>query len=315
MAEAKKVLIISGGILHERDISLKSGNRLATALYQQGFETRVADIDGNLFRVIKEYQPDLIWPMIHGEEGESGSLQDLLELLAVPYLGSNPKGTRISWSKPVSKAIVDKNGLPTPAFVTLPQLLFRQVGVEMILELIEGQLAYPLIVKPARGGSAMGISRADNQMELRNAMVTAFAYDDEIIIEKFIEGRELSVSMFSIDGNLQPLPIIEVCPDKGKYDYEARYCVGTTQFFVPAKLDNDVTESVKHLAVRCHEVLELEDFSRIDFMLDSDNNPWFIDANVIPGMTDTSLWPLAAEAAEGFSNLVSRMATQKILQA
>lgn len=312
MHSGKKILIISGGLLHERDISLKSGRRLATALYQEGFQTKIADIDGNLFRVIKEYQPDLIWPMVHGEEGESGSLQDLLELLALPYLGTNPKGARISWSKAVSKAIVDKNGLPTPAFVTLPQLLFRQVGVEMILELIENQFPYPLIVKPARGGSAMGISTANNQLELRNAMVNAFAYDDEIIIEKYIKGREISVSMFSIDGKLEALPIVEVYPETGKYDYEARYSVGTTEFFVPAKLDSGVTEKIKELAIRCHQVLELGDLSRIDFMIDDDNNAWFIDANVVPGMTDTSLWPLAAEAGGGFNKLVANLAAHRI---
>ena len=252
----------------------------------------------------------MVWPIIHGREGEDGSLQDLLELSGLPYVGSGPKGCRISLSKPVAKSVVEKNCLPTPQSVALPQILFRQVGADTLLKEVSRHLGYPLMVKPSRGGSAMGITYVEDEGGLRTAMVNAFAYDDEVLIERFIKGREISVSIVEEQGTARALPPVEIRTDVGRYDFDARYLTGRTEFFAPAPLASELDKSVRALALECHRVLELEDFSRIDLIVDGDGNPWFIDANVVPGMTDTSLWPLAAEADTGFGKLIEIITLQ-----
>lgn len=312
LSPSHKIVVIAGGLLHERDISLRSGRRLATHLTHRGHQVEIIDLDNQLIDNLKRIQPDVVWPMIHGSEGELGSLQDLLELTGVNYVGTGPQGCRIASAKPVAKAVVAKNNLPTPDFVTLPQMLFKQIGVIPLLREVEQKLSYPLIVKPARGGSAMGISFVEDFDGLRNAMVNAFAYDDELIVERFITGTEVSVSIVNDGEAPRALPIVEIRTDRGRYDYDARYTSGRTQFFTPAPLDPATSEKVCTLALDCHRVLELEDISRIDILIDNQNQPWFIDANVVPGMTDMSLWPQAAEADDGFEELVNRL-TQAVI--
>lgn len=305
-----KIAIITGGQLHEREVSLRSANRVATQLRRFGYELHSLELDRDLLNSLRDFEPDVVWPIIHGREGEDGSLQDLLELCGVAYVGSGPKGCRISLSKPVAKSVVEKNGLPTPQSVALPQILFRQVGADTLLKEVSRRLGYPLMVKPSRGGSAMGITYVEDETGLRTAMVNAFAYDDEVLIERFIKGREISVSIVEEQGTARALPPVEIRTDVGRYDFDARYLTGRTEFFVPAPLDADLDKSVRALALECHRVLELEDFSRIDLIVDDAGNPWFIDANVVPGMTDTSLWPLAAEADKGFGKLIQTITLQ-----
>lgn len=299
-----KVAIITGGQLQEREVSLRSANRVATQLRQYAHTVKTLELDHNLLDYLREFHPDVAWPVIHGREGEDGSLQDLLELGGIPYVGSGPKGCRISLSKPVAKSVVEKNGLPTPRSVALPQILFRQVGATTLLAEVSTRLGFPLMVKPSRGGSAMGITYVEDEAGLRTAMVNAFAYDDEVLIEQFISGREVSVSIIEDSGESRALPSVEIRTDAGRYDFDARYLTGRTEFFAPAPLEEELDERVRALALQCHRVLELEGFSRIDLIVDNDNNPWFIDANAVPGMTDTSLWPLAAEADLGFGKLI-----------
>lgn len=305
-----KIAIITGGQLHEREVSLRSANRVATQLRRFGYELHRLELDRDLLNSLRDFKPDVVWPIIHGREGEDGSLQDLLELCGVAYVGSGPKGCRISLSKPVAKSVVEKNGLPTPQSVALPQILFRQVGADTLLKEVSRRLGYPLMVKPSRGGSAMGITYVEDETGLRTAMVNAFAYDDEVLIERFIKGREISVSIVEEQGTARALPPVEIRTDVGRYDFDARYLTGRTEFFAPAPLTADLDKSVRALALECHRVLELEDFSRIDLIVDEAGNPWFIDANAVPGMTDTSLWPLAAEADKGFGKLIQIITLQ-----
>ncbi len=305
-----KVAIITGGQLHEREVSLHSANRVATQLRQRGHLLRILQLDKELLDSLGDFNPDVVWPIIHGREGEDGSLQDLLELSGLAYVGTGPKGCKISLSKPVAKSVVEKNGLPTPRSVALPQILFQQVGADTLLKEVSDRLGYPLMVKPSRGGSAMGITYVDGEVALRTAMVNAFAYDNEVLIERFINGRELSVSIVVEAGVARALPPVEIRTDVGRYDFDARYLTGRTEFFAPAPLDSELDEKIRTLALDCHRVLELEDFSRIDLIVDSNGKPWFIDANVVPGMTDTSLWPLAAQADQGFGNLIEAITVQ-----
>ena len=307
MTESKclKVAIITGGQLHEREVSLRSANRVATQLRQYGHHLEILELDRDLLSELNDFAPDVVWPIIHGREGEDGSLQDLLELSGLAYVGTGPNGCRISISKPVAKSVVEKNGLPTPRSVALPQMLFRQVGADTLLSEVSNRLGYPLMVKPSRGGSAMGITYVENERALRTAMVNAFAYDDEVLIERFVSGREISVSIVEEAGAPRALPPVEIRTDVGRYDFDARYLTGRTEFFAPAPLEPDLDDRVRSLALDCHRVLELEDFSRIDMIVDKAGNPWFIDANVVPGMTDTSLWPLAAQSDLGFGKLIN----------
>ena len=308
--ESLKIAIITGGQLHEREVSLRSANRVATQLRKCGHQLESLELDRNLLHALRDFAPDVVWPIIHGREGEDGSLQDLLELSGLAYVGTGPKGCRISLSKPVAKSVVEKNGLPTPRSVALPQILFRQVGADTLLGEVSSRLGYPLMVKPSRGGSAMGITYVGDESALRTAMVNAFAYDDEVLIERFIKGREISVSIIVEAGVARTLPPVEIRTDVGRYDFDARYLTGRTEFFAPAPLEPEEDERVRTLALDCHRVLELEDFSRIDLILDGDGKPWFIDANVVPGMTDTSLWPLAAQADVGFGKLIEAVTYQ-----
>ncbi|MDY2941826.1 MAG: D-alanine--D-alanine ligase [Varibaculum sp.] len=308
--ESYKVAVISGGLMHERDVSLRSGRRLARALQSGGHETLVLDLDAHLIERLAEFEPDAVWPMIHGSEGEDGSLQDLLLMAGYRVVGTRPEGCRIATAKPVAKAVVAKNGLRTPASVTLPQSLFQRMGAEVILSLVETNFEYPVVVKPTVGGSALGISLVHGSEALRNAMVNAFAYGSEVLVERYIAGRELAVSIIAdpqVSGGEAPgfraLPIVEI-RSEGGYDFDARYNTGRAIFYAPAPLTEQEVEAATGFALACHRVLELDDYSRIDVILDTEGAPWFIDSNVVPGMTDTSLFPQAAAEDAGFEVVV-----------
>lgn len=307
-ANPQKIAVISGGILHEREVSLRSAGRLAKQLRALGHQVQILELNSQLVGELRQIGPNLVWPMIHGVEGESGALQDLLELLNLPYVGTGPAGCHISLSKSVAKSVVAKNGLPTPTAVSLPQMMFRQVGVDMLLHEIEEKLAYPVMVKPAQGGSAMGISYVEDAGQLRTGMVNAFSYDNQVLVEDFVEGTEVSVSIVATpEGGFRCLPPVEVQIEQGRYDFDARYQSGRAKFFTPARLSEENLATVCQLALDCHRVLELDDWSRIDLIVDDRGQPWFIDANVIPGMTDMSLWPLAAYADEGLPVLLEQI--------
>ena len=304
-ASGLKVAVIAGGTLHEREVSLRSGSRLGHALRLAGAQVRIVDMSRDMIAQLREFDPDVVWPMIHGIEGEDGSLQDSLSMCGWRFVGSGAQGCRIATRKSVAKAVVAKNGLATPPAVALPQALFKRMGAATILEEIPRALGFPVIVKPANGGSALGLSLARNAEELRMAMVDAFAYGEEVVVERFVAGREIAVSIVEGREGARALPPVEVRTDEGSYDYDARYDTGRTEFFAPAPLTDDELRAVTELALASHRVLELRDYSRIDLILDDEGTAWFIDANVIPGMTDTSLFPLAAEAEASFEQVVA----------
>ncbi|MDO4259927.1 MAG: D-alanine--D-alanine ligase [Actinomycetaceae bacterium] len=305
---ALKILIIAGGLTHERDVSVRSGRRVANALNHVGHEVRLADLDKNLVSTITEFAPDVVWPLVHGSLGEDGSLQTLLEATGVPFVGSSSPQARLASNKPTAKALVGAAGLDTPGWLALPQALFRQLGAGQVLDVIEQGISYPVVIKPTDGGSALGISRADNTEDLRAAMVDAFAYGEHVMVESFIDGRDIAVSVVDAESGPVALPPVEIVTDDGTYDYDARYTTDETQYFVPARLGAEEIEDVMAAAVHIHTLLGLRDLSRIDFVIDQGGTPWFIDANVAPGMTDTSLLPQAAEAAGSFAELCGQIA-------
>lgn len=294
--EPLEVLILAGGLSHERDVSLRSGARVADALRAAGVSTHVHDVDSTLLSAIDEIRPDVVWPLLHGSTGEDGSIRDLLEIVGVPAVGTSSAAARISWSKPVSKTIVSRAGVATPASAVLPQEVFRDVGARAVLDRVVGRLGLPLVVKPSKGGSALGVTMVREAEALPQAMVSCFAYGDVALIERAVTGTELGISVIDLGDGPQALPAVEVVVDDGLYDYDARYNMGRTEFFAPARVAPEVLQRAQEVAVTAHQVLGLRGLSRTDLIVDDKGVPWFLEVNSAPGMTETSLFPLAAEA-------------------
>ncbi|NLF04974.1 MAG: D-alanine--D-alanine ligase [Actinomycetales bacterium] len=291
------VLVLAGGLSHERDVSLRSGRRVAEALRSTGLEVTVHDVDNDLLPALSQVRPSIVWPLLHGASGEDGSVRDILELVGQPYVGADPRASRVAWSKPIAKTVVGRAGIATPRFVTLPQSLFRELGATLVLESIAANLGLPLVVKPARGGSALGVTVVHEANALPRAMVDAYAYGETAIIEQAVAGTELAVSVVDLGDGPVVLPAVEVVPREGPYDYDARYVPGRVEYFAPARLAAEVAARVADVALGVHESLGLRHLSRTDLIVSDDGVPQFIDINTAPGMTETSLLPQAAEAA------------------
>jgi D-alanine-D-alanine ligase len=312
MRPARHVLVLAGGLSHERDVSLRSGRRVAEALTRSGAETDVRDVDGALLEAIKSSRPEVIWPMLHGATGEDGALREVLGTLGIAYVGSRPASCRLTWDKPVAKVLVGAAGISTPGSVALSHATFRELGALALLESVVDSLGLPLAVKPSRGGSALGLTIVRSAADLPSAMVTAYAYGDVVLIERFIEGIEVALSIIEDDqGQGQVLPAVEIVPDGGVYSYEARYTAGATEFFTPARLSSSAAASASAASLTAYRTLGHQHLSRVDLIIDADERPWFLEANVSPGMTETSLLPMAVEAAgldaaEVYAGIVER---------
>lgn len=296
-SEHPTVAILAGGLSHEREVSIRSGRRVAGALRDQGLRVEVFDVDAALIPNLRALRPDVVWPLVHGSTGEDGSLQDLLDLLELPYVGTLAAGCRLASSKPVAKSVLRAAGLPTPDYAALPQALFREVGAQTVLEAVRARFDLPLVVKPSSGGSALGVTVVTSADQLPEAMVACFAYGDEALIERAVSGTELAVSVVDLGDGPRALPAVEIVTD-GPYDYDARYNAGRSEYFVPARLDEERTRTVSDLAVAVHATLGLRHLSRTDMILDDAGTAWFLDINVAPGMTETSLFPQAAQAGD-----------------
>jgi D-alanine-D-alanine ligase len=290
------VVVLSGGLSHERDVSLRSGRRVAEALRSTGIEVIVHDVDADLLTFLRETRPDVVWPLLHGASGEDGSVRDVLDMVGLPYIGTGPRASRVVWNKPISKAALLEAGLATPDYVTLPQSLFRDLGAQPVLDTIVRRLGLPLVVKPTEGGSALGVSIVTRAGDLPRAMVECFAYGDTALIEQAIEGVELAVSVIDGPDGPEALPAVEIVADGG-YDYSARYVAGETEFFAPARLTAQQAALVADAAVRAHQVLHLRHLSRTDMILDRSGTAHILEVNVAPGMTEMSLLPQAVAAS------------------
>ena len=293
---AISVLILAGGISHERDVSLKSGRRVADALLDAGCDVEIREPDGELIGHLLATRPDVVWSTLHGAVGEDGSLQDLLSLAQIPFVGSRAPGARLAWNKPVAKVVIEDHGVMTPRSITLPSSSFKELNAESVLAMAATEMGYPLIVKPAKSGSAQGVTKVENAKELAKAMVDAYAYCDQVMIEDFIAGTELAISVIDIGAGPIALPAVEIVPEKGSFGYSERYTPGETDYFVPARLRSSELEEAAGAAVIAHKALKLRHLSRIDMIVDKNGTPWFLEANVTPGMTETSLFPQAVVA-------------------
>ncbi|MBO3724098.1 ATP-grasp domain-containing protein [Actinomyces bowdenii] len=293
--EPLRIAVLAGGLSHERDISLRSGHRVAQVLKHLGHSVLVMDIDARTIGALRAYSPDVVWPLAHGGHGEDGGLQNVLIALELPYVGTHSDGCQRSSFKPTAKATVRTGGVLSPDSVTLPRAYFSQLGAQEVLGLVAGHLGLPVVVKPNQGGSGLGVSYASDADELRSAMVACFSYDDRALIERYVAGTEIAVSVVDTGEGPRALPPVEVVSE-GQYDFDARYNPGRSEYFVPARLPAEHLELVQETALIVHRTLGLGNISRTDLILDGDGTPWFIDVNVVPGMTENSLLPLAAEA-------------------
>ena len=292
-----RVLVLAGGLSHERDVSLRSGRRVAEALRDIGIEVEQRDIDASLLTRLQDDPPACVLPVLHGESGEDGAVRSVLDLVGVQYVGSPPEACRVAFDKPVAKTVVASAGIRTAPGVTLPAETFRELGAAAVMAGLVDRLGLPLVVKPAKGGSALGCSVVREAAELPGAMVNAFAYGDTALVERFIDGTEVAVPVVDIGDGPRALPVVSITPDGGFYDYTARYTAGSTEFQVPAKLDDDVAAECARVAVAAHEALGLRDLSRSDLIIDADGHVWFLEVNVAPGLTETSTVPLSVQAA------------------
>ncbi len=292
-----QVVVLAGGLSPERDVSIRSGRRVAEALRSAApdWEVLERDIDADLLRDLTRMKPDCVVPLVHGAAGEDGALRDVLECLGLAYVGSRPDPSRFAFDKTIAKAMMSE--VATPDSVSLPHSTFRELGAGGVLHALSGRLGLPMVVKPSRGGSALGVSVVREEGELPAAMVGAFAYGEVALVEQFIPGIEVAIGVIDTGDGPRALPAVEIVPDGGFYDYTARYTAGTTEFYVPARLVEDVAARAAAAAVDVHTRLKLRDWSRIDFIIDAAGIPWFLEANVAPGMTETSLVPQALVAA------------------
>ena len=294
------VLVLSGGLSAERDVSLRSGRRVAEALRKErpDWDVTEQDVDSGLLDVLNVHRPDCIVPLLHGAVGEDGSLRNLLECLDIPYVGASAAASRLAFDKPIAKRLAEDAGIATPACVAMPQSTFRELGAAAVLDAVTARLGLPIVVKPTKGGSALGTSIVHQAADLPAAMVGAFAYGDVVMMERYVSGTEVTVSVFEREGDLLALSAVEIVPEGELYDYAARYTAGTTEFFCPARLTEEQALAAQALALNIHLLLGLRHLSRTDMIIDADGVAWFLEVNVAPGMTETSLFPQALLAAD-----------------
>jgi D-alanine-D-alanine ligase len=297
MSDLDQVLVLAGGLSAEREVSLRSGQRVAEALRGIGVEVQVHDLDAELAGTLAYDPTTVVFPLLHGIAGEDGTVQEVLRLAGVPYVGALPEACRCAFDKPVAKTILTRAGLRTPLSVTLPRVAFHDLGAVALADLALRRLGLPLFVKPRAGGSAFGVTRVTKAEDLPEAVISCFGYHDTALIEVAVEGTEIAVGVLDLDGEPVALPPVEIVPDGGTYDYAARYTAGATEFFCPARLDPAVEREAMAAAVTAHRALGLRDLSRTDLIVDDDGRIHVLETNVAPGMTTTSTFPMALAAS------------------
>jgi D-alanine-D-alanine ligase len=303
----ERVAVLAGGRSPEREVSLRSGHRVMTALRSRGFDAFVIDpAEQPLVETLSAATVSACYVALHGKEGEDGTVQRLLELLDLPYTGTGPFACQTTFDKVLAKDALAAAGIPTPSWAVVEAAALRDLGAGAILHRLAERVSLPAVVKPSRAGSAMGLSFVEREADLPHAVMNALSFSDAAIVERRIDGVEVAASMLGSAGDT--LPLVEVTPKTGVYDYAARYTAGATEYHAPARLDADVTNGVQAVATQTFRALSQRDVSRADILVESDGSPWVVDVNVSPGMTDTSLLPMAAQAAGiGFADLCERV--------
>jgi len=305
-----RVAVLKGGRSLERQVSLRSGARVQEALARLGHEVVPVDAGPDLVDELSAERPEIAFVALHGRDGEDGTVQELLEVLGIPYTGSGVSACIRAADKVLAKHAMRDAGIPTPDFYAFNDTAFEALGAAQALPAIEERLEFPIVVKPARQGSALGIKFARTPADVPAALVSAFSYDRKVLLERYVHGRELAISLLDDGGAPVALPIVEAQPEQESfYDFESRYEIGRTRFVCPAQLDPEVAARASEIALRTYALLGCAGFGRVDLMLSQDTGELFVlELNPIPGLTETSLLPQAAEAAGiSFDGLVERV--------
>ena len=296
-----RVAVLKGGRSLERTVSLRSGERVESALKQLGHEVVPIDVGPELLSELLRCEPDAAFLALHGRDGEDGTVQGLLETIGAPYTGSGPAACMRCTDKALAKYLMREAGIPTPAFHAFKESAIKELGVAAALGWIERDLGFPIVVKPASQGSALGVKFAHSSEELPPAIVGALSYDRKVVLERYVKGRDLAVSVLDAedsDGAPLALPVVEAIPrEREFYDYESRYEIGMTTYVCPAELPAAATARARELALAAYELLGCHGVARIDLMLGEDGELTVLEANVVPGLTETSLLPMAGDAA------------------
>jgi D-alanine-D-alanine ligase len=293
-----QVTVLAGGLSYERDVSLRSGRRIADALHRVGVDVALRDADAGLLGALSELAPDAVYIALHGAPGEDGALRGVLDAAGVPYVGAPAAASRLAWDKPVAKTVLRGAGVTTPDWLALPHDTFRELGAGAVLDRVVKHLGLPLMVKPANGGSGLGATPVFDAADLPAAMMSCFAYGGTALVERYVVGVDVAVTVLETETGHAALPPVEIEPVDGVYDYTARYTAGTTRWHAPARLDDATRDRLTETALRAHTALGLRDLSRVDTIVTPAGDVHVLEVNVSPGMTETSLVPLAVTAAE-----------------
>jgi D-alanine-D-alanine ligase len=316
MTQPRRVAVLKGGSSLERQVSLRSAARVENALERLGYEVVPIDVDRELVKRLRESAADVAFIALHGRGGEDGTVQEILEIVGMPFTGSGVPACIRSMDKVLTKHLLTEQQLPTPDFFAFNETAFREFGAAEALPAIEERLGFPIVVKPAAQGSALGIKFARTPEDIPEALVAAFSYDDKVLLERYVDGRELAVGLLEQEGEVEALPVVEALPkEEYFFDFEARYEIGKTDYVCPAKLPNELTAQAQELAVTTYRLLGCYGFARVDMILSKDGELQVLEGQAIPGLTETSLLPQAAEAAGiSFERLIERIVEQALLR-
>ncbi len=302
--ESLHVAVLNGGSSLEREVSLASGSRVTAALQDLGHRVTRLDVGSRLVAELDDLDVDVAFLALHGSTGEDGTIQSLLDLVGVPHTGPNGLTSALAWDKPVAQGLFRRAGLAVPDHVVLSQAAFRELGAAAAVGRVGDRLGFPLVVKPAAGGSSLGLGIATDAEALPSAIMGALSYDDRVLLEQFVAGPELAVTVF--DGHT--LPPVEISPREGPYDFSARYTAGATEFHAPSRLSDAANTAAGAAAEVASAALGARHIVRVDMILVDDETPTILEVDTGPGLTATSLVPLAAQAAGlAFGDLCQRL--------
>ncbi|MGE5227700.1 MAG: D-alanine--D-alanine ligase family protein [Planctomycetaceae bacterium] len=291
-----RVAVLAGGRTPERDVSLRGGHRVMAALSELGHDASLLDpAEVALTERLQEIDPDLCWLVLHGKEGEDGTVQRLLDLLAIPYTGTAAFECEVAFDKLLAKDALRRAGVRTPEWVAVEGWALRDLAAGAALGRAVERVGLPCVVKPSRSGSALGVGFVERESELPAALMAALSFSGGALVERKVEGTEVAATL--LGDPLSALPLVEIEPKSGVYDYGARYTAGATEYHAPARLTSEVEVATAREAAAAAAALGLRDLTRVDLMIDRSGVPWVLEVNVSPGMTETSLAPMAARAA------------------
>lgn len=291
----KKIVVVMGGPSTEAEVSRRSGTAILEALKAKGYNAEGLELNPATFaNDIKASGAEFVFNALHGKFGEDGIIQGTLEMMGIPYTGSGVMAAAVTMDKVATKRFFMAEGIPTPKAHTYFRYEFKKR--DLTGEILQ-EFSVPVVVKASSQGSSIGVVIVEKAEELEAALSEAFKYDREVLVEEFIKGRELTVAVWGNEEKQEALPIIEITTVTGRYDYVTKYKVGASTHIIPAPLPEEVTKKVKEIAIRAFAVCGCSGMARVDFMLGEDNQPYVIEVNTIPGMTETSLVPDAGRAA------------------